>query len=216
MAFASRLDRTLAQSAFGQCIADKTKPAPDVMMQRQATGKQMRNPAILISRILGMASVMAILPATGAVAGDRDAAALFARVCLTDVPAFRRVENNARSEGWMDAPASPGGRRPARLDAWIVPVGGKVGFVVSVSTVKMTAQVIEQCTVGGRASRQAVRALLRSVNAEEQPSMTGDMVPGGIDGNPQVYTAQMGKHLVYITTEMAPDASVLSVTVPKP
>jgi hypothetical protein len=174
----------------------------------------MRNPKSLIAHTVRMVGALAVLQATGAVAGDRDAAALFARVCLTDVPAFKRVKNNARSEGWMDAPQRPGPSRPARLDGWIVPEGGKVRFVVSVSTVKMQAQVIEQCTVGGPASRQTVRAMLRSVNAEEQPSMTGEMVPGGIDGNPLVYTAQMGMHLVYITTETAPNAYVLSITIP--
>lgn len=174
----------------------------------------MINPARLMMLILGMASAMAVLPATGAMAGDRDAAALFARVCLADAPAFKRVKNNARSEGWQDAPPPRGGPKPARLDVWLVPVGGKVGFVVSVSTVKLTAQVIEQCTVGGPASRQAVRALLRSVNAEEQPSMTGEMVPGGIDGNPRVYTAQMGGRVAYITTETPQDLYVLSITIP--
>lgn len=167
-----------------------------------------------VMRILGMAGAIAAFPATGVVAADRDAAALFNRVCMADVPAFKRVQNKARSEGWMKAPALRGGPKPDRLEAWLVPVGGKVGFVVSVSTVKTTDQIIEQCTIGGPSSQQAVRSLLRSVKAEEQPSMTGKMVPGGIDGKPRVYTAQMGSHLAYITTEKAPDAYVLSITIP--
>ncbi|HQZ13744.1 MAG TPA: hypothetical protein PK286_12755 [Devosia sp.] len=184
-------------------------------MADQMPQGQKKRPVRLIMSVLGMASILAALPATGAVAADRDAAALFARVCLSDAPAFKRVQAKARSEGWMDAPAQRGRAKPPRLDAWLVPVGGKVGFAVSVSTVKMAGRSIEQCTAGGPASRQAVRAMLRSAKAEEQPSMTGAMVPGGIDGNPQVYTAQMGGHLAYITTETAGTAYVLSITVPR-
>jgi hypothetical protein len=179
----------------------------------KVAGKRTKHPVRLIIGMLGLAGVLAALPVTGAVAFDRDAAALFARVCLTDAPAFKRVKNKARTEAWMKAPPSRG-PQPARLEAWLVPVGGKIGFAVSVSTVKMKGQTIEQCTAGGPASRPTVRAMLQSVRAEEQPSMNGAMVPGGIDGNPRVYTAQMGDHLAYITTETAGAAYVLTVTVP--
>lgn len=174
----------------------------------------METHARLILDMLRVAGVIAVLPATGAVAGDRDAAALFARVCIADVPAFMRVQNSARSEGWIDAPPDRGRPKPARLEGWLVPVGGKVGFVVSVSTVITKDQIIEQCTVGGPAVRQAVLSLLRSVHAEEQPAMTGDMVPGGIEGNPLVYVARMGGNLAYITTQTPRGAYVLSITIP--
>jgi len=172
----------------------------------------MKHPAKLIMGILGTAAAMAAFPATEAVAGDRDAAALFTSVCVANVPAFKRVQNIARSEGWMKGPV--GHPKPARLEAWLVPVGDKVGFVVSVSTVKTTDQTIEQCTVGGPSSRQAVRAMLQSVKADEQQSMTGRMVPGGIGGNPRVYTAQLGDRIAYITVEAGSDAYVLSITIP--
>jgi hypothetical protein len=190
-----------------------TRLAAGDMMQRQVAGGEMKNPARLIVVVLGIVGFLAGLPVTAAVAADRDAAALFARVCMSDAPAFKRVKNNARSEGWQDAPP-PRGPKPARLQAWLLPVDGRVGFLVSVSTVRTAAAVIEQCTVGGQASRQAIRAMLRSVKAEEQPSMTGDMVPGGIVGNPDVYTGQVGNRLAYITADAAQDAYVLTITIP--